>query len=185
MNFYNLLAESPWYIPAVLLLVGAVMLYSGAVAVARRVALALLGVGLVIIAVSWLLESDREAVLRRTREVIKAVDGKDWSTLEARLDPKVQFLVLKDREALMIVVRAQAERLGLKSVTLAGISETRGDGGTRLTEFQASADTGATSNFLSNWRLEWAKRDDQWLVTRIEFLGGPGLPDDTIRGIVR
>ena len=94
----DLFADPPWYLPVLVALFAIVLLFQGNArqnARLKYVGVALAALAVVIIALGYFLESDREAVVRETREIIAAVNNRNWKDFSAHLDPEVRFFRLR------------------------------------------------------------------------------------------
>ena len=175
-NIYNFLAEIPWYIPAVLLLAGAVLLYTGSSRLDRkmtRAGLSAVLLGLLAMGVSWLLVSDRERVMGLTRQLVKAVEARDWAKMESLMHPNAMaFTVFKGRDVVVNATRLGVERIELKSVTVTSMS-TRPDGDELTALLGVYSTAKSEANVLTNWELDWAKRDGRWQLIEIRGIDGP------------
>ena len=169
----DLLFDPPWTVFAVLGLVAAVLLYTGNARADRRILAA--GVAAVVVAVlvyvvGRLVETDREKVLRETRDVAAAVDRRDWKAFSALLDPKVSFEFYGGRDELSRGVATTVERVGVKNITLGDLAASAEPGGYTV-DFVATADIDAAGRRApTNWRFSWAKAGDQFLLYRIQPL---------------
>ncbi len=183
-NIYNFLAEIPWYIPAALLAVGAILLFTGSTRLDRkmtRAGLSAVLLGLLAMLVSWLLVSDRERVMGQTRELVKAVETRDWPRMEALMHPKAIAFVFKGREAVCNATRLGAERIELKSVTVTNLStRPENDGLTVIMGVYSTAKSEA--NVLTNWELDWAKFDGRWQLVEIRGINGPWVQASDLAG---
>jgi hypothetical protein len=183
---YDFFAEIPWYIPGTLLLVGAVLVYTaGEAKRPRQIGWPCLGLAIALIAVSWALESDREAVTRQTYELVKSVESRDWPAMERLLDAKVRLPPLAfSREPLVEAAKLHIDQVGIKSLSVANLTVGPSDKA-ELSTFQVSADARDTGAVLTKWRLTWEKRDKKWVVTEIAPLDSVELSADGLRDALR
>ena len=169
----DLLFDPPWSVFAALGLVAVVLLYTGYGRADKR----LLGGGLaaVVLAVAVYLigqafETDREKVLRETKELAAAVDKRDWPRFSSYLDPHVSFALYGGREQLTKGAEKTVEQVGVKNITLGDLTATPDPGGYTV-DFMATADIDmAGKRAPTNWRFSWAKAGDHFLLYRIEPL---------------
>lgn len=172
---YAFFSEIPWWLPLGAVVVGLVLFWTGNNRLEQRVrsaGFALVGLGVVLAMVSYVLESDRELVIRQTRQIVHAVEQRDWPTVERLLDPDVTLLEWRDRKQLVAGATLYAERFNLKRAKVASIRTTQTRPTIVLT-MRIFADAWDTTNYPTDWELEWERLDEQWLLTRIEWLGNP------------
>jgi hypothetical protein len=86
------LFDTPWWLLTVLFTIGALCLWTGFGRGAEQrdkivggIGFALLLAGAGLIVSSRLVETDREQVIRRSQELVKAVEARDWSMLASHL----------------------------------------------------------------------------------------------------
>ncbi len=162
---------------ALLLIAGAgvVMAISGN----RRQDRTLLRVGgaVVLLTVAWgiigaVKETDIEQVERRTTELVRAAEQRDWGALASVLHPNVTFYQYRNRDALVAGAEKTIDRIGLQS---AGVTrmETKQDPTGIVVNLNATSVQSFTLNrpFPTAWRLHWLDDGDRgWLLYRIEAL---------------
>ncbi len=182
----NFIAEIPWWIPSALLVAGGVLAWT---ANARRLrgmmrgGSGLIGLAIVLIAVSWMLESDREQVRNRTRQLVKAVAGRDWQAMKSLLHPEAEVMMLRGRDAVIKVASTAVEASSLQSakVISMGDQEIPPD---YIVTLQVMGDF-RDGSVLSNWKLEWTKGEAGWVLIDAEFMGGPGLSTSDVERYLR
>jgi hypothetical protein len=172
---YAFFSEIPWWLPLGLVLVGLVLFWTGNNRLEQGIkysGIALAGLGLVTAIVSYCLESDRELVLRQTRQIVQAVETRDWPTVESLMDPDVALLEWRGRKQLVAGARMYAERFNLKRAKVASVQTTQTRPTIVLT-MRVFADAGEITNYPTDWELEWEKIGGNWLLTQIEPLDNP------------
>ena len=105
----ELLFDPPWYLPAAVAVFGIYLFVHGNRRQEGKLRAA--GAGVVLLAVALffvgrVMETDREIVERRSRQLVTAVDKQDWNALRSLLDPKASVAVLNapiysDRDAIV------------------------------------------------------------------------------------
>lgn len=136
----------------------------------ERAGLAVLGLALLLFGMSWFVETGREFCVRKTRELVRAADQKDWPAFQARLDPQTSVMMFKGPEVITNSARLAAERVQLGKVVITGLDidqkETQIDVTIRV--FSEQLGTPGTSD----WRLQFLKDADKWVLYRVEPLPG-------------
>lgn len=173
----DLIFEPPWYLLVVPVVAGIGLLWQGNARQNRRLMYGGLGAMLLGITI-WLLgsavETDREAVIRRTHEVAQSVDKRDWNAFGKLMDDRVQLSpVYNSRDDMVKGATMSADHVNVRNITLSGI-ETKPYQNEFQVDFQAIAGIDMTGQrpFRSNWRFYWRKLSSEWLLYRIEPLPG-------------
>lgn len=186
----DLLFDTPWWLPTILAGLGLALLAIGNNRQERKLLwvgglLALVGV--LIAVISYLVETDVEKVISRTRLLANAVDKRDWATFRSLLDPKTSFSYYPNREELVEGARKTADYIGLKSVRLTSVQA-------RQTDTLITVDVDALSvqertldrPVLTSWRLYWQDFGNGWFLHRIEVLPNKTIgPEQVNRELVR
>ena len=187
----RLLFETPWWLPTVVVVIGAVVFYTankrGEARLRRAgVIIAALGVGLAL--VSYFVDTDRERAVKRTRQLVTSFEDKDWATMRSLLHPKasvgianVPITLYNDRE--QIVARAQdaADRYGFRSVNITSL-DARQDQTiitVSLSVISVQEQTGGRP-ITSTWEFDWLESADGWSLYKIRAIQVGGQQGDRI-----
>ncbi|MFI5378916.1 MAG: hypothetical protein ACHRHE_06450 [Tepidisphaerales bacterium] len=171
---YNFFAEIPWYIPATLLLGGAVMWWTGNARLDRkmkRAGAAAFLAALLLMLVSWLLVSDRERVMGQTRQLVKAVEARDWAGAGLNMHPRVIAFSVHGREDVIDAMRLGAEWIELKSATITNLS-TRPENSGLTVVLQVFSTAKSEASVPTSWELNWEFIDGRWQLVEIRGLDG-------------
>jgi len=179
----DLISETPWWLPTSMALLGVILFVTGNNRLDKKLRTA--GVCAVCLAfllavVSYLLESDREVCVRQTKELAAAVDKRDWNKMELLLSPDVSFMTWHGNRELVEGTKWAASHFDLKSLRLSGL-EGNQVGHTISVGFQAGATFQDGPVSITNWKVQWEKTGNRWLLTNIDFLGGPGLGESMLK----
>src|SRR4051794_8821575 len=179
MTVSDLLFDTPWWLPTIIIAVGLFLFLSGnrrTLTRLRNAGLAVVGVGLLLVAVSYFVDTDKETVIKRSRELVKDVEGREWDKVEKLMAPEVRFdgygRDYEGRENLIAGGRAAVDMAGLNTATVTRVTPTV-VGPTITTEFRVFADSTKLGGqqVPSDWKLTWAKRPGQgWAVTEIRAI---------------
>jgi hypothetical protein len=177
------LFSTPWWLPACMAALGLYLAWDGN----RRQDRTLRGVGLVVLlltvallVVSYVVDTDVEKVSKRTRDLVTAVNAKDWATFKSLLDPQTSVPVLGvGREKVAAGAQLSAERVGLKNVTLTGLNTRQQDTDITVGITVLSQQDGFPYPVNSTWELSWQDRGDGWLLVNVTpVAGGQANPDE-------
>lgn len=181
----NYIAEIPWWIPAALVLAGVILFITGNNRLERKLrnagaGMALLGV--LLAAISLVLESDREMASRQSRELVYAVPAQKWDVLRSLLDPNLTLMGLKGHEAIITGAQLAVERFDLRGARVISTDVQQIDAAQIEVEVQVLAEF-KDGNSLSRWRLTWEKLPDGWQVASVAPL--VGVPRDIEQDLQR
>jgi hypothetical protein len=179
MTVSDLLFDTPWWLPTIIIAVGLFAFLSGnkrTIRWLRNAGLAVVGVGLLLIAVSWLVDTDKEVVIKRSRELVKDVEGREWDAAGKLMASDVRFegagRTYDGRDGLIAGARVAVESVGLNTATVTKVTPTV-MGPTVISEFRVFADANKVGGqqVPTDWQLHWAKSPDRgWVVTEIRML---------------
>lgn len=192
--FDRLILESPGA-----LVLGIVLLVIGGVIAGRRAAwgnrvlaiagtVALLGIG--IIAVSILVQTDREEITSRTERITAAVVNANRQEMESLLGANLQVTYfgapqgMNKQETIERVTTLHTT--GILAGVKAGVSAVQAAAdnqrfGRSQVKVSASGDITGGYPTISWWKLEWEKVDDEWKVIAVEPISIPGIKNPTGR----
>jgi hypothetical protein len=146
-----------------------------------RAGLSAVLLGLLAMLVSWLLVSERERVMDQTRQLVRAVEARDWTKMESLMHPKVTAFVFKGREAVCNGTRLGVERIELQSVSVTSLS-TRPDGDGLTAVLGVYSTAKSEANVMTNWELDWEKFDGRWQLIEIRGIDGPWVRASDLAG---
>ena len=177
----RLLFETPWWLPTVVIGVGAVIFYTANKRGEKKLraaglVVAALGVGLAL--VSQFVDTDEERAVKRTKQLVDSFEKKDWERMRGLLHPRVTLgianvpvTLYNDRD--QIVARAQdaAERYGVQSITVTSL-DARQDQTlitVSLTAYSVQEHTGGRP-INSTWEFDWLQGADGWALYKIRAI---------------
>jgi hypothetical protein len=190
----DLLFAVPWWLPALLALIGLALFYNGnktQVLKIRNIGAGLIALAIIWSLVSYFVDTDKEKVEKGTREFVQdAVDGTasgDWSKFKSKLTPAVVFKLgsgsASGDEKVTAAARTGCETVKLKSAQLREV--TLDETGTYITvhceiftteEFAAPIET-------SSWDFDWVKTNEGWKIQNIRLLKIKDIPAEQLDGI--
>jgi hypothetical protein len=179
----DLISETPWWLPTSVAMLGVILFVTGNNRRDKNLRFAgvsAIGLALLLAVVSYLLESDREVCVRQTKELAAAIDKRDWNAMDNLLSPDVSFMYWRGRRDLVEGTKWAATHFDLKSLRLTGL-EANQVGRTINVGFQAGANFQDAPVTITNWKVGWEKSGNRWLMTNIDFLGGPGMGESVLQ----
>src|SRR5687768_7812820 len=126
----NLLFDAPWWLPALIAAVGLSLWISGnkrTDAGLKNAGYGFAGLAIVLLLVSWFLDSDVERAVKRTRDLVDAVEDHDWPRMRSLLDPKVSFYFYNNRDQIVAGAKTASEEFGLTSIMISHLEAKQAD----------------------------------------------------------
>jgi hypothetical protein len=181
----DLIFATPWWLLALLIGGGGFVWYTGDSRMEKPLKVAglcIAGLGVLLALLSWLFVTDKEYCEKQTRQMVAAVDHRDWPALEKLLDPRTSLEgIYKNRDEIIDGAKKTVDALGLTSVSITGTEVKQVD--TVITvDLRILSDQDATMGrpAISNWRFDWANTGNGWKLVRIEPLEGEQVSRDEV-----
>ena len=177
----RLLFDTPWWLPTVVILVGAVLFYTAnqrQETKLRTVGLAVAALGVVLALVSLGFDTDEERAVKRTKQLVASFEKKDWETMRRLLHPRVSLgianvplTLYNDRDQIVARARDAAERYGFHSVTITSINA-RQDQTLITVSLNALSVQEQTSGrpIPSTWEFDWLQSQGGWALYKIRAI---------------
>ncbi len=189
----DLIFATPWWLPTGLIVVGVILVVGGngrQQKGTRNAGVGLLVVAVVVVLLSHFVDTDRKRAARQTKELIAAVQDRDWSKMTALLDDDATVStpfgqLYGNRREIVDEAKALSERHGLKAVGGSMVRETQDNAGiVVLMDTSATVDAGGMGAYPvpSVWEFDWQETAGEWHVHQITCVSIGGKTDaDTIR----
>jgi len=184
----DLLFDTPYWLLGLFAVLGVGLWFSGNARQDKRfqyAGYASLLVALILALLSYLVDTDREIVIRRTRQIVEAVSKKDTATALKLLHPRASLADM-NRQQIADRIGTAADQFGVKSVRITSLDvapQPLGDEMTAALAATADMTVGPYSGGVpSTWDLTWVKSNDQWLLRDITPKTVPGIDTNTLIG---
>src|SRR5689334_4234537 len=113
----NYIYETPWWLPTGIAFLGIILFITGNNRVEKRLRLAgiiVVALAIILAVVSYLLDSPREKVVKRTYALVSSVEARDWTKMATYLHPTVTVSVFAGRDQVVNGTRRAAEYSDLR-----------------------------------------------------------------------
>src|SRR3954463_10655610 len=123
----NYIYETPWWLPTGIALLGVILFITGNNRAEKRLRLAgiiVIALAVVLAMVSYLLDSPREKVIKRTYALVDSVEKRDWDRMGTYLSPGVAIVVFDGRDAVVSAAQKAADYSELKQVRIISLDAT-------------------------------------------------------------
>jgi hypothetical protein len=172
----DLLFASPWWVPTCIFGIAIVLFISGNKRQQPRVrnaAIAVALLGVLLIALNYFVETDKEKVLRHTRELVTAVQDRDWNKMKSLLSPQVSLgtpkgTVYSNRDVLLKGATDSVEQYQLKSASITSLDvEQTQTVITATLNVWTVQDATYGRPLPSGWQLVWEQTGNDWTLSQI------------------
>ena len=185
----DLIFHEPWWLLGLIAVGGIVTFVLGN----RRLDKKLQRIGLIAVAAALLFAglrfffpTARERMEIRTRQLVRAVDNRDWNALRSLLDANTvvgsrSHVIAPGRDAIAKMTQNDTEIFNVHSVTIIGMQTTQTD--TLITvaiEVFSVQDPTQGRPETSSWQLDYEQSGNDWLLQKITLLrlGSQNGPQD-------
>jgi hypothetical protein len=182
----NYIYETPWWLPTGIALLGVILFVTGNNRLEKRLRLAgiiVVALAVILAVVSFLLDSDREKVIKRTNAFVQSVERRDWDQMGTFLHPNVAISVFSGREQVVNGTKRAAEYSDLRQARVVSMDATVLPDQIRVT--MRVNGTTRDGSLPTDWTLEWEELDGNWVVRNITPDGGPGIPGGMLEDFIR
>jgi hypothetical protein len=171
--------HAPWWVAAMLAAAGVAMFVWGDRRLdkaLKRVGIALVLVAVVLAILHAMFPSQRERAEKRTRQIVRAIDQKDWNALRSLLDANTTLgtnshLLASGGEAIVSLTKSATETFGVKSLWISGISSRQTDALITVSaEVISNQDASLDRPVASGAQLDFQQYGDDWILEKITIL---------------
>lgn len=145
----------------------------------------LIAVAVALFLVSGFVDTDREKVAKRTRQVVEAVEKKDRAALARLLHPDVTLMWMRKQQ---IVDRAgtAVDEFRLSNVRTTSLDTVQPNRAEVVVDVAVAATVeSAGRDAPTTWELVWARSGNEWLLRDIKAKRLPGIDLETLIGRMR
>jgi hypothetical protein len=142
----------------------------------QRIGVAIVLVTAVLGLMRFFFPTPRERMEKRSRDIVHAVDHRDWTSLQNLLDKDTAVcnrsgVMAGGRDAIIARTKFAMDQVHVKSVSILGVDSVQNE--TLITVsleiFSTQEDT-QDRPVTSSWQMEYEQSGDQWILTKITAL---------------
>jgi hypothetical protein len=173
----RLLFDAPWWLPTVLVFLGVALFWNGnrrSETKVRNAGLLFLLGAVAVMAVSHFVDTDIERAEKQSKQLVHAVEQRDWTTLTTVLDPLTSLHVLggiqlyDSRDEIIEAAKKAVDQHGVKNVRVLRTESEQTDTVIVITMFLMSEqDATGGRPLTTTWQFEWQQSGEQWSLVRI------------------
>ena len=180
------LYEIPWWLPTLIAAAGVILFMAAASKGDKRLRLAgfsVVALAVLLVALSWVLKSEREVVEQRTRALLNAVEKRDWAAFRGHLHPKIVVVgSIRGPDQVAGVLEGAAKFFDLQSLRVSAL-DAAAEGDTVQVSLQVVAHGRNGVAQPTGWHLEWRKdAGGQWTLFDVDARDAPGFDASWARG---
>lgn len=174
----DLLFDIPWWLPALIAAAGAVVFFTGNNRLEPRVkfsGLGLVGLAVLLAAVSYFVDTAKERAERQSRELVDAFERADWPAMTAILDPTATLSILSfrkygSRDEIMKAAKAAHGERGFKSVNIVTMNTEQVDTVITVAIVLVSEQDSFPYPLNSTWEFQWQQAADGWALVDVRAI---------------
>jgi hypothetical protein len=174
----QLLFDTPWWLPTLLAFLGIALFWNGnrrQESKVRNAGLAFCLAAVLVLAVSYYVDTDLEKATKESKSLVYAVNARDWNTLKRILSPTTSLHVLGGATEIYgtsaeIIGGAQkaVDQYGLKNVRILSTTPEQTDTVITITmTIVSEQDFTSGRPITTTWQFEWQQSGETWTLTRI------------------
>ena len=176
----ELIFDAPWWLPTLLAGVGVVLFWTGNSRQEIRVrnaGLGFLAATIAVAALSYLVSTDLEKCVTKSKQLVYSVEKRDWATMKSLLDPGVSLSVLGftelyvNRDEILDAAQRGVDEQGVKNVRILSTTAERTDTLISVTlSIMSEQDRTQGYPITTSWKFEWQRNGKSWSLQRITCL---------------
>ena len=179
MPLTDYLFNTPWWLPTLIVAVGAVVFYvanNRQETRTRTVGLAIACLGILLAAVSYLVDTDLEKAETHTRRLVEAVEKKDWPTVRSLLDNNTSVSVANAMtlytggERITTKAQEASDRYGFQSIDITSMKSRQDQTLITITANVLSVQDAVGAPITSRWEFDYLQSGDEWYLNEIRAI---------------
>jgi hypothetical protein len=182
--------DTPYWFLGLLVVVAIGLFVSGNARQESRLkvaALVTLLLAVTLVLISHFVDTDKEKVVKRTRQLIEAVEKKDKATVASLLHSRVSLAWMR-KDDIVEKAATVADEFHLSNLRATSIDVEQPNRNEILTTVNVSAHvetSGWAGDPPSSWQLTWERTTGGWLISEIKPIRLPGIDLTTLIGRMR
>jgi predicted PurR-regulated permease PerM len=170
--------DTPWWLPVLIAGVGAVLFVTGNKRVEgklRNAGLAVIALAMLLVAVSYFVDTPVETAVKRTKQFVAAFDTQDWATFGSIPDEHTlvslhSLRLYLGRDQIVEAGKSGYQRYGFKSANVLTTSAERVDSTITVTITVLTTEGQIGRPINSEWQFEWQESAEGWGLAEIRAL---------------
>jgi hypothetical protein len=177
MNFTDYFFNTPWWLPAAVVAVGAVLFYTANKRQETRLrtaGLLVVFLGVAVAVVSYFVDTDLERAEKQTRRIVDAFENKDWPAFRSLLHPGTSISIAngqtlyRGNDVIANKAREASDKYGFRAVNVTGM-DSRQDQTLITVSIGVISTQEATMlrPINSTWEFDWLESADGWYLSEV------------------
>jgi hypothetical protein len=177
MNFTDYFFNTPWWLPAAILVVGAVLFYTAnkrQETRLRTIGMLVVFLGVAVAVVSYFVDTDLERAEKQTRRIVDAFENKNWPAFRTLLHPNTSISIAsgqtlyRGNEVIAAKAKEASDRHGFRAVNVLGMNSRQDQ--TLITvsiDVISTQETTMLRPINSTWEFDWLESADGWYLNEV------------------
>jgi hypothetical protein len=175
----DLLFDTPYWILGALAIVGVALFIIGnnkTDAQMRNIGLGVIALAVVMLLVSWFVDTPEEKCLKRTKQLVQAVEKRDWEGFNQLVLPRCRLSILgapgasfyRSRDEMLAGAKEGTERWDVKTARVYK-SEVKNNVDYISVDIDVYSEQtqGYAATLLTSWQLDWQDTNDGWMCQEV------------------
>jgi len=173
----RLLFDAPWWLPTTLAFLGIALFWNGnrrQDSKLRNIGIGLLLAAVAVLMISHFVDTDIEKAEKKSRQLVRSVEQRDWATARSILDPNTALHVLggiqlyDSRDEIIEAAKKGVDQHGVKNIRILSTTSEQTDTVITITMFLMSEqDATGGRPITTTWQFEWQQSGETWSLVRI------------------
>jgi hypothetical protein len=170
----ELLFDTPLWLTATIIGAGVLLFWMGNVRLEKKIrnaGEALLGLAVLLLLVSAVMDTPRERVIYQTRELVHSVEKRDWPAMTQLLDPRCTLDKYNNRDEIVAAAQTAVERFEIRNITMTSL-DAKQDAASITVHLDVLSELNISMGrpVPTRWQLDWQKSAGQWLLRNVNVL---------------
>lgn len=176
----ELLFDTPWWLPVAFAGLGIYLFWIGnrrQESRVRRAGIGAIVAAVALLAISYFVDTHLETAVKRSKQMVHAVEQRDWPTLNTILAPGASLSVFEfvelygNRKELIDAATDAVDRYGIKNVRVLSTTAEQSDTLITITLLLMSEqDVTQGRPLTTSWKFEWQRSGGAWALEHITCL---------------
>lgn len=170
----ELLFDTPLWLPATIVAAGVLLFWMGNVRLEKKLrntGAGLLAAAVLLLVISFVMDTPREKVMKQTRQLVESVEKRDWPTMQQLLDPRCTLDKYNNREEIVAAAQTAVDRFEIKNITVTSL-DAKQDAASITVHLNLFSELNISMGrpVPTSWELDWQKSSGQWLLRNVSVL---------------
>jgi hypothetical protein len=170
----EVLFDAPWWLPTAFIGLGVALFVTGNNRQEKpllRSGVVLVLLGVILAMVSYLVDTDLEKAVKRTDQLVAAVNQRDWQKFRSLLDAQTKVLDLTGPDQITEAAQLAVQRTNVSNLRITG-TDTQQMATVINVNIRVLSEQFGTSG-VSDWQFQFQNLGRGWMLFKVQPLPGP------------